>query len=70
MLEKIAIWLMKILLEFLLSESIAAFNKKTEEIREEQKRGEINEENAKKYEAAADRVSRIREAVNLLNRTP
>lgn len=70
MIERLAIFVIKILVEVLLSRAISEFNKTTENIREEQKRGEINEENTKKYEAAADRVSRVREALRLLNRHP
>lgn len=69
MFESILIWLAERILNYLLGRAVEAAQDKVKEIERDKERGEINEANVKAYEEAADRESRRREAVNLLNRS-
>lgn len=68
MVEKLAVWFIKLLLDWLLKRAIDEANAKIAEMSETRRRGELNDENSLAYEKALNRVERINESLKLLNR--
>lgn len=68
MLEKFMLKLVEAVLAWAANRAIQEANNVADKIARDKERGEINEENAKKYEGALTRAEQIRNATDLLNR--
>lgn len=63
-------WIAGYVLSWLLKLMVQKVEEHAADVAEDEKRGEINDENVKKYEAAQSRADSIRAATDLLNGVP
>ncbi len=67
--EYILTWLLKIILEMILGGIMDEVKANAEIIARDKERGEINEDNVKRYREAKTRAARVKAAGDLLNGT-